>query len=702
MWMMPQLKGELYELLNERGLTLTEDEIYSNTKPSLHRAITRINIGNEGGGTGSFVSDQGLILTNHHVAYDAITSVSSTDQNYLMNGFYAQTSEDEIPVPGYTVHIPLEQIDITNEVTSRLDPELNYQEEAEQIEVIKQQIVEEYTRDDDDIIAEINDIWSGNRYILSSYQIIRDVRLVYAPEEAIGKFGGDIDNWMWPRHTGDFTFLRAYVAQDGTAQEYQPQNVPYQPDYTLPIKNGLLNPGDFTMTLGFPGTTYRQESSFAFDFYEHRQFPVLEKAFRAYLNGLESASPPQNGNTELAAEKASIANSLKYYNGIREGFKKHNITQQKSEFDDRFHEWVKSDSLRNLKYGRVLQQLEQSYSIAGQTGDVLYLSFYALQFSKILQTASLFDEIYSTSPSDEVPISDEEKLMMYDFFRQLHQAYNPDSERIILRDLLFAFAELPEDRRPLIYYRFFDGVDTGELQHELQQFIDRQFSTSVLTDTSAARDLIFSEYNPTEPPRPDSLYLIANDILEMFEQSRENYVRHFTYLLPAQKRYVEGVREMNPGDLHHADANFTLRLSAGEIMGYKPNDGVYNLPFTTLSGMFAKNRGEFPFSVPEKLTTYSAEQADFSSYENYSGDLILNFLSTNDITGGNSGSPVLNRHGELIGLAFDGNIEGIVSDYFFIPELSRTLSVDIRFILFMMDEIDNTDRLLDELRIISD
>lgn len=257
-------------------------------------------------------------------------------------------------------------------------------------------------------------------------------------------------------------------------------------------------------------------------------------------------------------------------------------------------------------------------------------------------------------------------------------------------------ADLPEGHRPLVFYQYFDSEEQKSLHNEIDQFMDRQISTSALLDTTRAREWIFDE---TSNQPMDSLYVISSEIRDLFEVSRDNYVQHFQYLIPAQKRYEQGMMEMNNEENRYPDANFTLRLTGGVVKGYSPEDGAYNLPFTTFSGMTKKHTGEEPFDLPRELLTYSNNTGDFGGYANQRGDLIVNFLSTNDITGGNSGSPVLNGNGELIGLAFDGNIEGIIGDYFHVPELSRTISLDSNFILFMMDEIDKTERLLEEIEV---
>jgi hypothetical protein len=704
MWLLPLISDDVYSSLAELGLNLSHEFIYNSHNPSLNQAIVRINIGTDGGGTGSFVSPNGLILTNHHVVYDGIAAVSDVESNFLKNGFYAQEANDEIPIPGYSIYIPIEQTEVTDLIHERLPDGLSNRQRDEIKNEIEQELIEERRAGNDDLVVEIGDYWSDNRQFMVVYQVIRDVRLVYAPEEAIGKFGGDIDNWMWPRHTGDFAFLRAYLSADGTAEEYQPSNVPFEPDYFLPFRSGDLYPGDFTMTLGFPGTTYRFESSYAFDFYEKQQFPALHKMFRAYLKGLELESEMDDqAAVQDAGERASIANALKYYEGVRSGFEKYNITQKKRTQDREFREWVRADSLREITYGQVLPQLEQSYKIAGQMGDALFMSFYAIQYSSLLQMGSFFNDFYEYSLApDSLYFSSDDRQQLYDMVRMWNTTINLESELLILSEMLQAMAEMPEERRPLILYQLFESSEEELLKEEIRHFVDRQATTSALTDTSIAAKWIYTEMIHSEEVFQDSLYLISRDLFETFEQSRDNYFQHFQYLEPAQRLYVQGMMEMQNRPNQYPDANFTLRLSAGQIMGYRPTDGVYNTPFTTFSGLVDKHTGENPFTVPSKLLNYrqdiSSNHIPFGPYSQ-SGDLVLNFLSSNDITGGNSGSPVLNGDGEIIGLAFDGNIEGIVSDYYFIPDVTRMISVDARYILFMMDEIDQTERLLDEIEL---
>jgi hypothetical protein len=694
MWMFSQAEGNLHGKMRDLGLKLLPRQIYDPVQPSLNQAIVRINIGDEGGGTGSFVSPQGLILTNHHVAYDGIASLSLAGENYLDTGFYAEREEDELPLNDFTLYIPIEQTEVTGFINERLPDNIDHQRRSQIHAEIVKELIEDRRKDDNDLIVEVDDFWSGNRQFMSVYRIIRDVRLVYAPEEAIGKFGGDIDNWMWPRHTGDFTFLRAYVSPDGISEPYQPSNVPFEPDWHLPFRAAELKPGDFTLVAGFPGSTYRYESSHAFSFYEQQQFPALQKAFSAYLNGLEfEAATDSAAAVYTASERASIANALKYFEGVQSGFERYNVTRQKRNMDRELTAWIEADSLRNVRFGRVLPQLRQSYDIASQTGDILYLSFYAIQYSNLLQMGSLFNDFheYSLAP-DSLFFSSDDRQRLHDQVRMWYSVINPEAEILILTEMLQAMAELPEERRPLILFRFFGSGDADSMKEDISRFMQRQATTSALTDTSIASRWIYTEMQFSEEAFQDSLYLISKDLFETFEMSRDNYFQHFRYLEPAQKLYVQATLEKLQKPDHYPDANFTLRFSAGQVWGYSPADGIYHTPLTTMQGKLDKHRGKEPFNVPYRIRSHSF-------VDEQKNRLKLNFLSTNDITGGNSGSPVLNGDGEIIGVAFDGNIEGIVSDYFVVPDVARTISIDSRYILFMMEEIDGTQRLLEEIEI---
>lgn len=696
MWLLPQIQGDVFSMMRSRGLQLTEDDLYHPEKPSLNQAIVRLNVGEGGGGTGSFISEKGLILTNHHVAYDAIASASSVDDNILKNGFYAGSIDEERLALDYSIYIPIEQTDVSDLIQKNIPENISAVERNQVQQQVAQFIAEQRRDNNPNLMVEVDDYWSGNRQYMVVYQIVRDIRIVYAPPHDIGKFGGDIDNWMWPRHTGDFAMLRAYIAPDGSARDYHPENIPFNPDKYLPVRVSELKPGDFTMILGFPGTTYRSESSYAFSFYENYQFQSLINVFNASLAGLEYAAA---NNSEAAvanaSERASVANSLKYFEGIRDGFSEYNITQLKKENDLRFDTWVKADSLRNIKYGHVLSQLEQSYKIASAMGDVLFTSYYGFQYSEILQMATFFNDLYD----EEEPAENtaEEREIMITIFTQYLNELNLDAEIVTLNHILYALATLPEERRPMVFYSFFENETPDELRSEITAFLERQKETSVVLNAERAEAFISAEPAITAP---DSIFTLSAEILQAFEVSRENYIQHFRYLIPAQKLYVEGMIEMDNDPNRYADANFTLRLTDGQILGYSPADGVYNTPFTTFSGMLKKHTGEEPFNVPESLLNYRSTSTNpFHGYADSKGNLILNFLSTNDITGGNSGSPVLNSAGEVIGLAFDGNIEGIISDYFVVPEISRTISVDARYILFVMDAIDKTGRLLEEMDI---
>lgn len=705
MWLLPQIEGAVHSELAGKGLNLSSHQIYNPDSASLNQAIVRLNIGQGGGGTGSFVSKQGLILTNHHVAYDAIAAASQDKQNYLEQGFYAHSNSQEIPAPQYSAYIPIEQTEVTQQIEARLPDTLSNDQRSQMEEQVRQQLIQQRKDGNEDLVVEINDFWAGNRKFMAVYKVIRDIRLVHAPPSSIGNYGGDVDNWEWPRHTGDYSFLRAYVAPDGSSRSYNENNIPYQPARSLKIDAGGVRPNDFTMTLGFPGSTFRYESSYAFEFYNKVRNPVMVESFQAILDAYEyAAEQDSSAAVENASERASMANSLKYFQGIQDGFEKYDVIRKKKEREQAFEQWVKSDSIRSARYGHVLNQLDQAFTIASQTGDLLYAAYYALNNSTLLQIGSLYDPYfeYLQNP-DSLSFSQGRRDTLVKQHEQLLESVNPEAQTIMLEQMIETLAALPENKKPRYFVNLFGEASGGQLKSQIDSFVENQLKKSlVYRPDSAMTFLNLSTQNAGALPL-DPMVKLYREVYDSFILARQKYSQHLAYLDPARKRYVEGMLNFRQDSTEYADANFTLRLSGGRVLGYSPADGIYNTPFTTFEGMVAKDTDQKPFDAPQALEEYyKTHPQDTVSipYSTPSGHLVVNLLTTNDITGGNSGSPLLDGDGEIIGIAFDSNYEGVIGDYYFDPELKRTINVDIRYMLFLMQEFSGADRLLEELEIV--
>lgn len=708
MWLLPQIRGAVHAEMAAKGLEIPADSLYHANKPSLNETVVRINIGEGGGGTGSFISDRGLILTNHHVAYDAIASASTANRNYLDNGFYAKHDSTEIEALAYTLYIPIEQTEVTDTLKAMVPDTLSPPERAMREQEVRKQLVTDRKDGNEDLKVEIDDYWAGNRQFMAVYRVIRDVRLVYAPPSSVGKYGGDIDNWMWPRHTGDFTLLRAYVAPDGSGRVYHEENVPFQPDKHLPVNANGLEPGDFTMILGFPGSTYRYQSSYAFEFYQDHRNPYLIQSFQAILDGLEyAAEQDEEIKVANASERASIANALKYYQGVQQGFKRYKIVDRKRQKEDAFATWVARDSAREATYGNVLKQLEQGFSVAAEVGDVLYATVYTLNYSDLLLAAELYTPYYDyMDHTDSLEFSDEKRDSLLTDHRVIIEEASLEGENLMLSQMMQMLASLPENQQIEFIQQKFGDTSGRDLKRAIDRYLDQQMESSIIYNPGKAANFLDMRTRKAKKQTKDEMVQLYEAIDQAFMQARDGYRMHYPIIGPARQNYVSGMMEFRNDSTEYADANFTLRLSGGRVMGYQPEDGLLGLPFTTFEGMVMKDTDEEPFDAPQKLETYQAEiHQDIREpgrYANEDGHLIVNFLSTNDITGGNSGSPVLNGDGEIVGLAFDGNIEGVVGDYFYDPELNRTISVDIRYVLFLMDYFDSADRLLNELEVILD
>ncbi|TNE73184.1 S46 family peptidase [bacterium] len=701
MWLLPQIKGAVHAEMVSKGLKLPSEAFYSDSLPSLNEAIVRVNIGQGGGGTGSFISSQGLILTNHHVAYDAIASASSAETNYLKNGFFAPTLADEVTAKEYFLYIPIEQVEVTDTLKAlrEANPEAKDGE-------LRDQLTTARVNENKDLVAEIDDYFAGNKQYMVVYKVIRDVRIAFAPPSAIGKFGGDIDNWMWPRHTGDFSFLRAYVAPDGTSAEYSTENVPYVPSKHLQVDINGIHDGDFVMTLGFPGSTYRFESSFAFNFYQNHRNDYIIKAFQAALDGLEyAASLDEQVAVENASDRASIANTLKYFQGIQQGFKNYSIVERRQKDEVAFENWVNEDSERMIEYGSAVTSLKKGYEIANKTGDLVYSGVYTMRNNPILSATGILEPFYNFIATDSIKKfekADRDTLLKHAEEFRTEFAKDADAQWITLKGHLKMLLELPADVRPVYVDEVLNPTKSESSADVLvDAFIAKQKTESLLFNKKKAEKLTKTKKSKLTKEPKDGLYLLAKGLEAQIAENRPVFASHYGFVRSAMPAYVRGMMEMSGDSTIYADANFTLRLSGGRITGYSPADGIYYTTTTTLNGVIAKNTNEEPFDVPAELLNYVAKKAEsgevVSKYALPNGNLVVNFLSTNDITGGNSGSPVLNAYGHVVGVAFDGNIEGVFGDYYFDTELKRMITCDIRYILFITEELYGQQRLVNEM-----
>lgn len=704
MWLLPQIDGAVHRAMVAKGLELPSSKFSARDSSSINFAIIRINVGEGGGGTGSFVSSQGLILTNHHVAYDAIASASSAATNYLTEGFVATDMGQEIQAIGYTLYIPIEQTEVTATLEAARPQTGTEQQRTQVLQAVKDSLTAARVGGSPDLVAEIDDYWAGNRQFMSVYQVIRDVRLVFAPPSSIGKFGGDIDNWVWPRHTGDFTFLRAYVAPDGSAKPYSEENIPFEPVNFLQVSTDGYQDGDFTMIMGFPGTTYRHESSYDFQYYEESQIPVLIDMFKGIMAGLEAeAAQSPEAEVATASDRASYANSLKYFEGVYQGFKDYGIVDRRRAQEAEFTQWLNGDIFLQTEYGAVLPMLQKGYEMTSQVGDIVYSHVYTLNNSAILEAAGLFLPAYSIIngeyPADAIGTTEADSIRF--LATATIDSMNVDVEMAKLHHFVVALAKLAPEKRPEILDSLFGGVSPDALWGAVGAFLDRQRSESVVFNRAKATEILAMRPSPSAKIEVDPFVTLYRELLEAYFSSIESFQRSGDFMNLANKEYVKAMLEFKKDSLEYPDANFTLRLTGGRVFGVDLGPGREYGARTFVQEIMPKYTGAEPFDLPQVqmdwIKAHVANGRASSRYADAEGRLVVNFITTNDITGGNSGSPIMNGKGEVIGLAFDGNIEGVVADYFRDPDLSRTINVDIRYVLHVTDELYGLGHLIEEM-----
>lgn len=691
MWMPHQMK--MLNLENQ-GLKMDPDDLYKEDGTGLMSAIVNL-----GGGTGSFVSNKGLILTNHHVAFGALQRASDPEHNYLQNGFLAKTYKEELPSPGSVCRVLLRYEDVTELIVKNLNDDMTPLERYRVLDLSKKKIVKEAESGGEDLYASIASAYSGNQYYLYIFKNIKDIRIVYAPPKDLGNFGSETDNWMWPRHTCDFTFFRAYVSPEGLGVDYSPDNVPYEPKVHLKIASHNLKDGDFTFIMGYPGRTYRNYSTPELMF----DVELMENSIKErleYIDFFEKASKKSKAiEIKYASMLKGLYNGLKNYRGKLEGFQKADIVNLKRESDDKFKRWALQDKEHSSKYADIVERIDRFFkdeyiSFYWRNRNISYLSSY-YRGPAILSQAHLIVRISleSQKPDMERDFSYQERNMprLKQRIKLAERRYDPEVDKAYTIYRLNKLTDQPQERIP----RFLKPIikETGDIS----TWVNEAFAKTKLTDPEFRLSLIKKspgELRALNDPIINLAFEIEKEVSELREQKKSiDQMRS-----DLSKIYKKGLLEMNNQRLA-ADANSSIRFTYGLVKGYSPRDAVYYEPFTTVKGVIDKDTGEFPFNVPDKIKTLHKNK-DFGTYiAPELEDVPACFLNTTNVTGGNSGSPTLDAYGDVAGLVFDMTYESVIGDYYIIPEYQRVISVDIRYVLFITDKFSNAAHIIEELGI---
>jgi hypothetical protein len=692
MWI-PMLVERLnYEDMQKLGLKLTAEEIYSINQSCLKDAIVIFGRGC----TGEIISGEGLLITNHHCGYGQIQAHSSIEHDYLNDGFWAMSREEELPNPGLTVQFLIRIEEVSEAVNSQLTASMTEDERNAKITAVSDELIKKAT-DGTIYNASVRPFFGGNEFYLFVYETYKDVRLVGTPPNSIGKFGGDTDNWMWPRHTCDFSMFRVYSGPDGKPAEYSKDNIPLTPKHFLPISLDGYKENDFAMVMGYPGSTDRYLPSWGVELAINVNNPSVVKIRERKLSIMGSAMDAiDEVRIQYASKYARISNYWKYYIGQTKGLQRLDVYDKKVAMENDFKAWVSAGADRTEKYGEALSDIETAYKTISQYALAnVYYREAALRGPEIISYASSFkplaDELAAEKPDQEkiktiiAGLKSSAPLYFKDYFRPL------DQETFCNMMKMF-YDNVPAEQQPpylaeMVSKTKSDYIKFSAAVYDKSMFINLELVNAFLDEP----DLKTLQKDPAY-----KAFLAFND---KYTEIMKAQATANTLLAKGNRLYIAGIREMDAGHNYPPNANSTMRLTYGTVQGYEPADGVYYDYFTTLDGVIAKDDpSNSDFNVPEKLKELYAAK-DFGRYAE-DGVVKTCFLSNLDITGGNSGSPVINAYGQLLGLAFDGNWEAMSGDIAFEPELQRTISVDIRYVLFIIDKYAGAKNLIDEMTIV--
>ncbi len=695
MWLPMFVERLNYVDMQKMGLRLTPQEIYNINNSSLKDAIVGLGSGSAPDGyfcSGELVSDKGLMFTNHHCGYDAVQQLSTVEADYLTNGFWAMRMEEELACEGLEVSFLIRMDDVTAKVVGALSDTLSDKDRSAKIKELTTAIAKEAS-EGEKYQAVVKSFFAGNEYYLFVYQTFKDVRLAGVPPSSIGKFGGDTDNWMWPRHTGDFCVFRIYSAPDGSPATYSKENVPLKPKHHLPVSLKGVEKNDFAMIMGYPGTTQRYMTSYGVNMTLESLNPLLIKLLGKKLELWKKDMDADKAiQLKYASKYASYANSWKNFIGESRGLKRLKVYDKKLEIEKSFDQWAAADPARAKKYGNALKEIGTAIGERKKLmSQALYLSLGAFGGAEVVGYAQQFSGLHSAL--EKSPAKESLENFTSDLRSGVHEFYkdfNAATDQAILAAMFeICKKEMPADQLPDIFAKI-----EKKYKNDFNKWAADVYAKSMFS--SAERVNKFLDKPSRKALDKDPVFQIMNSIYPVMMNMQMQAGSFRRAQAKGERLFLAGLREMQPDKKFYPDANSTMRFTYGSVLDYVPADAVeYNF-YTNLSGIIEKeDPTNDEFIVPAKLKELYAKK-DFGQYGT-GDDLRVCFITTNDITGGNSGSGVMNGNGELIGIAFDGNWEAMSGNIAFEPELQRTICVDIRYVLFVIDKFAGAKNLINEL-----
>ena len=687
--------SELHNIdLQKAGFQISAADIFNPSAPSLSDAIVKL-----GGCTGSFISEDGLILTNHHCAFRAVQSASSAEHDFLKNGFMAANREKEIEAKGYTVRITQSFKDVSAQVLKNIDAIVDFSERNKTIKRRRKEITARAEKENPGMRAEVAEMFKGQTYVLFLYTYLKDVRLVYVPPLSIGNFGGETDNWEWPRHTGDFSIMRAYSAPDGSPAEYDANNIPFKPKTFLKVNARGVEENDFVFLLGYPGRTYRNRTSYFTEYEEELRMPFVVDWYRWQIDLLEKLGKKDRATAlTFSATVKSLANTEKNYRGKLLGLGRLEMVRKKRDQEARILNFLQKDEQKKQRYGVILNKIKNLYA---QKSASARRDFILSYLTRSVSALSFANTVYTAAEEREKEDLERESPYMNRNFERTQkrlfirlQNFNREADKLILTELLRKAARLPRDQRIASLDHIFSLNKTEE---NWRPIIDHAYAASEITKKqfiSKAFKQSFETIQKSTDPILRWIIALQSDLKALKEKSE----RQAGALSKLSAQWAEAKQVFEKSHFI-PDANSTFRLTFGHIRGYAPADAVYNFPITTVKGILEKHTGRPPFNAPEKLRQL-IKADDFGFLRSAKlKTLPVGILYDCDTTGGNSGSPVLNAKGELVGLNFDRAFGATINDFAWDESYSRSIGVDIRYILWILQKYAGAGYLLDEMGI---